>query len=166
MAKRLNNPKPNANRINHPTAYRETFPALAKTFCMECGGTNIQLARLFRVGISALKSWLAKYPQFKAAVQAGKDFFDTGTAEQCLLKRVTGYNVVEITEEADKAGKLNITKKIYRHIPPDVTAQIFFLCNRNGERWRQRQTMEHTGANGMGIVVNLTLSKDAETPKQ
>jgi hypothetical protein len=116
---------------------------------MECGGTGDQLAKLFGVSSRTVDTWLVKYPEFKAAVQAGKDYFDTGTAEQCLLKRVMGYEYTETT--TDRFGVKTTTK----HVPADVTAQIFYLCNRNGNRWRHVQKMEHSGPDGGPIAMQV-----------
>ena len=32
-----------------------------------------------------------------------------------------------------------------KHIPPDTTAQIFWLKNRRPDRWRDKQQIEHSG---------------------
>ena len=38
----------------------------------------------------------------------------------------------------------NVTKVPYvEHVPPDVTACIFWLKNRDPEHWRDSQQMEH-----------------------
>jgi hypothetical protein len=154
MTKKPNNLTP--RKLGQPTTYRDTFPALAKTFSMECGGTGKQLADLFHVSERTIKNWLTQYPEFKAAVQAGRDYFNTGTAEQCLLKRVMGYDYVEVTSEISKlTGKMIETKRVTKHIPPSDVALFYFLGNRAKFRWENTQKMEHSGPKGGPIPMQV-----------
>jgi hypothetical protein len=46
---------------------------------------------------------------------------------------------------------------VREHVAPDVTAQIFWLKNRQPDRWREKQQMEHTGKDGGPIQTKTEL---------
>jgi hypothetical protein len=54
---------------------------------------------------------------------------------------------------SDKSG--NVTKVPYQeHVPPDVTAQIFWLKNRDPAHWRDAWQVDHTlGKSDDGLEV-------------
>ncbi len=43
-----------------------------------------------------------------------------------------------------------------KHYPPDTTACIFWLKNRQRDRWRDKQDHEHTGKDGGPIRMDLS----------
>jgi hypothetical protein len=55
-------------------------------------------------------------------------------------------------------AKKPVYAKYQEHVPPDVTAQIFWLKNRRRDEWRDKQEHEHTGKDGAALVpiINLT----------
>jgi len=57
--------------------------------------------------------------------------------EKALYRNAIGYTHVEIIETLDKkAGKLVISKKTTKQYPPQVSAEIFYLKNRDPEHWQ------------------------------
>jgi hypothetical protein len=64
--------------------------------------------------------------------------------ERSLYERAVGYNY-EATKIFMPAGR---DKPVYapyiEHVPPDVTAGIFWLKNRDPQNWRDQQNIEHT----------------------
>jgi hypothetical protein len=66
-----------------------------------------------------------------------------------MFKRATGYDIIEEEIEyypADKEGKTRIKtiKRKKKHVPGDVTAQIWWKKNRNPDKWSTRQEIEHS----------------------
>jgi len=56
--------------------------------------------------------------------------------EQALLRRALGVTVTEKrTEYSDKGEKTVTTEK---ELPPDLSAQVFWLKNRCPEKWRDK----------------------------
>jgi hypothetical protein len=51
--------------------YKPDFCPIAYKFCL-LGATNEDLADLFEVSLASIGNWLAKYPEFKKAVQEGR----------------------------------------------------------------------------------------------
>ena len=69
-------------------------------------------------------------------------------AEHSLFKRAIGYDY-ESTEtvyvDCDGSPKIKQKKKKITHVAPDVSALQFFLTNRAGDRWKNKQQNELTG---------------------
>ena len=125
-----------------PSEYKPDYARQANVACSEMGATDVKLAKLFGVSKQTINQWKQDHAEFKRAVVEGKDIFNSATAETCLLKRVTGYDYKETTMEPDKYGKLAVTKIVKKHIPSDPTSTIFFLKNRDPERWRDVKTID------------------------
>lgn len=115
------------------------------------GLTDEQIANNIGINVATLYRWKEKYCDLCEALKRGKEVIDR-QVENALLKRALGYSYVETTEEPIKdlkTGdiKLGITKRVYKEVAPDVTAQIFWLKNRKPQQWRDKQEIESTNVN-------------------
>ena len=57
------------------------------------------------------------------------------------------YDYVKFISELSKMGdmgELVVTKEITKEVPPDTTALIFWLKNRQPQKWRDKQQVEHS----------------------
>lgn len=65
--------------------------------------------------------------------------------ENMLRKRAMGYEYDEVKEEYEMGilVKRTVTKKV---VPPDTSAQIFWLKNRKPTEWRDRREVDNTVA--------------------
>lgn len=120
-----------------PTAqsrYDHDYVRQAKAMC-QLGATDRDLADYFEVTTRTIMRWQAQYPEFSAALNRGKDAADD-RVERSLYARATGY-----TYDSEKIfnndGVITRVKTI-EHIPPDVTACIFWLKNRRSSEWRDK----------------------------
>lgn len=91
------------------------------------------------IGISgrAFQKWRDECPVLQESVLAAKEVSQL-SVEEALWKRATGYDYWEETHEMVE-GRLILTKKVKRHIPPDVKAIMHYLYNRMPNRWRSIQ---------------------------
>lgn len=111
------------------------------------GLSEAQIAKNF--GISAITFNRAKKdPEFgesirKALIQT-KDVVDM-EVENMLLKRARGYEYDEVTEEYEM-GVLVKRKVTHKMVVPDTSAQIFWLKNRQPDKWRDRREVDNTVA--------------------
>ena len=154
-------------KAGQPTKYKPAYAFTAEKLCSEKGYTDENLATHFKVSAKTIANWKRKYLPFLQSIKKGKDEFDTEVVEQCLLKRCKGYTYVEITRElqTDYEDKIEsdegsvqtlaVTKKVTKQVVPDVTAHIFWLCNRNSKRWKNRKSHEVTGEDGGPIPVTI-----------
>ena len=94
-----------------------------------------QIAHNCGISPGTLYDWKNRFPQIAEALKKGKAVVDV-QVENALLKRALGYDTVEeMTEEGPDGTKIRTTRK---RVPPDVTAQIFWLKNRMPDRWRDK----------------------------
>ena len=99
------------------------------------GLTDEQLAEKIGIASSTLYDWKNKYSEISESLKKGKEIVDI-QVENALLKRALGYSYTEVmTEESTDGRKRRETVKF---IPPDTTAQIFWLKNRRPDKWRDK----------------------------
>ena len=106
------------------------------------GLTDEQLAAKIGITATTLYDWKNKYPVISEALKRGKEVVDV-EVENALLKRAMGYEYTETrTEVAEDGSTKTITMQ--KSMPPDTTAQIFWLKNRRPAVWRDKQQVEHS----------------------
>jgi len=100
------------------------------------GLTDEQMAEKMGIVPSTLYDWKNKFPKISEALKKGKEIVDI-QVENALLKRALGYDYQEErVERSDKDGVKVI--QTLKHVPPDTTAQIFWLKNRRPDKWRDK----------------------------
>jgi hypothetical protein len=128
----------------------------AKKLC-QLGLTDPELAVFFGVHLQTINNWKAKYPEFLYALKAGKEVADNRVVRS-LYARAVGYDY-----EATKIFMpANRSKPVYapyiEHVPPDTTAGIFWLKNRDPQHWRDTQQLEHVL--GKYIISDKPMSEE------
>lgn len=127
-----------------PKKFREEFVDQVEKICSIFGADDKKISEFFKVAESTLNNWKKNYPEFLESLKKGKEKFDTENVEVSLLQRALGYKHEEIKFFAHE-GKVTDQRIITRHYPPDTTACIFYLKNRNKERWKDVKALEHSG---------------------
>ena len=82
--------------------------------------------------------------------------------ERSLYSRAVGYSFNSEKIFCNKDGEVTRVP-IVEHVPPDVTAQIFWLKNRDPARWRDAWQLEHV--TGKYVISDKPLT-EAEWIKQ
>lgn len=145
------------NPGGRPTAYRAEYAE--KVFKLALlGAKDAQLADFFDVSEQTINTWKEKHPKFLEALKAGKDQADAAVADS-LYHRALGYTHPE--EKIFCTNGVITRTETLKHYPPDTTAAIFWLKNRQKLNWRDRQEHEHTGKDG-GPVKVVVEKPDAE----
>lgn len=106
------------------------------------GLTDEQLAAKIGITATTLYDWKNKYPVISEALKRGKEVVDV-EVENALLKRAMGYEYTETRTETADDGTVK-TIVMQKAMPPDTTAQIFWLKNRRPAVWRDKQQVEHS----------------------
>jgi hypothetical protein len=128
------------NKGGRPTKYKEEYNEQAEKLC-KLGATDQELADFFEVDVSTINNWKIDYPQFFESIKKGKILADSNVAER-LYQRALGFeHDSEEIKVADGSVIRVPTRKIY---PPDPTAAIFWLKNRQPEKWRDKQEVQHS----------------------
>lgn len=117
-----------------PTDYDPDFARQAEKLC-ELGATNADLADFFDVSIRTIDRWITKHKDFCRAVKVAKDQADD-LVERSLYQRAVGYTF-ETEKIFNYKGEI-VRAQTREHVPPDTTAQIFWLKNRRKAEWRDR----------------------------
>ena len=104
------------------------------------GLTDEQIAHNIGINRATLYDWYNRFPNIHNAIKKGKGPVDV-QVENALLKRALGYDYEEtITEVEDLGGgktKKHV-RRVTKHVPPDTTAQIYWLKNRKPKQWRDK----------------------------
>lgn len=131
------------------------------------GFTEKQIAHKVGVSEATWYYWKSRHPELSESLKINK-FMADAEVENALYKRARGYTVTEVVEEVygtptgklDQNGKPIIKhdkvhrKTIKKEIPPDTTAGIFWLKNRQPDKWRDRKLTEVTGSDGGPVRVS------------
>lgn len=113
------------------------------------GLTDEQIAHNMGVSRKTLAEWKKKYGDIGDTLKKGKEIVDY-EVENALLKKALGYTVKE--QKLTKDGELI---EIEREIPPDTTAQIFWLKNRRPDKWRDKVENVNINEDDKELKINI-----------
>lgn len=113
--------------------YKPEWAAEARELCEMEGYTDVELCEHFKISKPSYYRYKREYEEFREAVNSGKDIFDTQIIEASLRARASG-----MTLKDERDGRVTT-----KEIPPDTVACIFWLKNRNPDRWRDKQEILH-----------------------
>ena len=119
--------------------YRIEYADQALKLCL-LGATDKELSEFFSVSEQTLNKWKKDYPEFLESLKKGKNIADANVASR-LYNRAIGYNC-KATKFATSNGKITDSKEFIEHYPPDTTAAIFWLKNRQPEKWRDKKEVD------------------------
>ncbi|PHM63971.1 terminase [Xenorhabdus stockiae] len=136
-----------------PTKYQEAYAEQARKLCL-LGYTDKELADFFEVSESTLNNWKHDHPEFLESLKKGKQVADGEVAAK-LFHRATGYEHAEDDIRVVE-GKIVITPTV-KHYPPDTTAAIFWLKNRQKDNWRDK--IDHGVEGAVDVHVLPPLKK-------
>ena len=116
------------------------------------GLTDEQIAKNMGIVTKTLYEWKNKYSAISEALKRGKEVIDI-EVENALLNKAMGFKVMvkksyKVKDvEYDNGRKVKESERIEmvdeeQYIPPDTTAQIFWLKNRKPAEWRDKQNVE------------------------
>ena len=102
-----------------------------------------QIAANIGITTTTLYDWKKKYADFSDALKKGKETSDY-EVENALFKSATGYEYEERKEVQEVVDgvmrkRVEVTRK---QVPPNATSAIFWLKNREPDKWRNKQGIE------------------------
>lgn len=126
------------------------------------GLTNEQIANNIGINVKTLYDWKNKESNISNSLKRGKEVVDF-EVENALLKKALGYTITLHKQKVTKDGDVvDIEEEM--HVPPDTTAQIFWLKNRKKQDWRDKVEVEK-GESIQKIEIINDLPKDEEDGK-
>lgn len=128
------------------------------------GLTDEQIAKNMGISVKTLFNWKTSYLPILQALKKGKEVVDY-EVENALLQKALGMTKViqkpfKLKEVEYENGKRISEKERIEYaeeevfIPPDTTAQIFWLKNRRPDKWRDKQK-EETDKTALDKLDNL-----------
>lgn len=138
--------KENPQRAGRKSSFKEEYINQAAKLSL-LGLIDKDMAVFFGVSEQTFNKWKKDFPELLESIKKGKEIADANVASR-LYNRAIGYDYDEKTQESKKDAngiyKLVETKTVKKHMPPDTTAAIFWLKNRQPEKWRDRKELDAT----------------------
>lgn len=120
-----------------------------------------QIAHNMGIGASTLREWKGTFPAVAEALRKGKEVVDR-EVENALFRSAIGYTqtirkpvkVRDVEYDPETGRKVREIERWVAveeeiHVPPQVTAQIFWLKNRKPDQWREKNDLTLTPSNGV-----------------
>lgn len=127
------------NQGGRPTKYRPEYAEQAYKLCL-LGHTDAEMASFFDVVESTINDWKLEHDEFYESIKRGKAIADGNVVDR-LYQRATGYSHPD-THFTSYEGEVKATPTT-KHYPPDTTAAIFWLKNRQKKNWRDKVVVEN-----------------------
>ncbi len=132
--------------------YDDMITPVLMLWMSRSGLTNKEIAAQIGCAEKTLYNWQIKHEKVKAALRAGRDYFDA-TVENALYKNALGYKTRSVVEkeevilEGEMAGQMRIVERVTTIIehPGNVVAQIFWQKNRRPKDWKDKHDVDITG---------------------
>jgi hypothetical protein len=135
----MKNDTPKKHPGGRPPKYSpELAKKMAKLFAR--GFTDEEVAYIFDITRQVICLWREKHPEFFDTSKSGKGESD-GEVKRALFERAMGYTASD--------------GKVY---PPDTTACIFWLKNRQPKEWRDK--VDHAVSGDLKINIVKFADKD------
>lgn len=121
--------------LGRPSKFKPEYIEQARKLC-RLGATDDDLAEFFKVHRDTIHHWGFKHPDFSDAVKRTKEELDA-QVERSLFQRAMGYKHRAV--KFMQVGGSIVEKEYIEHYPPDATSMIFWLKNRQPQKWRDRR---------------------------
>ena len=150
-----------------PTKYRPEYDKQAYKLCL-LGAIDKELADFFEVDERTINNWKIEHPTFFQSIKSGKIEADA-VISSSLFKSAKGYTSKEITyermdadinpeseEPEDTMFEVFRKKVVVKDVAPNPTAIIFWLKNRQPQKWRDKQEIKMEAEIGIVWEENKT----------
>lgn len=137
------------NKGGRPSKFDTLDLRKVKTLA-ERGWTDAEMAAFFDVHVDTWHEWKKAHPEFSDSLKNWKAEADA-KVERSLYERAIGYEHPE--DKIFNHEGVPLVVPTVKHYPPDTTAAIFWLKNRQPGEWRDKVDHEHSGPNGGPIEI-------------
>jgi len=165
MGAKIGNQNALGNEGGRPTLYKEEYAELAYNYTL-LGATDAILAKFFNVSEQTINNWKNEHIEFFEALKKGKEYADMNIAGR-LFERAKGvviktqqafkFKTTEYNEQGKKVRDYEDVQivDLEQEQPPDTTAIIFWLKNRNPEYWRDKVENKVTLSGGITPIIEF-----------
>ena len=127
--------------MGRPSKYKAEYAEQAFKLCL-LGATDKELADFFETTEQTINAWKKNHKEFFESLKRGKYQADSEVAQK-LFHRAKGYSHPE--DKIFNNDGMPLIVPTIKHYPPDTTAAIFWLKNRQSKKWRDKQDIQHSG---------------------
>lgn len=143
----MKNDKKTKQKVGAPTRYDAAVHVPWAASLAKLGCTDAEIAEAFGISVRTLYRWNKAHTEFCHALKRNKSMADSDIAES-LYMRATGRAVRKtkkkrITKDAN-GNKNEVIEQVEETLPPDTTALIFWLKNRQPKMWRDKPAHDDT----------------------
>lgn len=128
-----------------PTDYKPEYAEQAAKLCA-LGATDFELADFFEVNTATIYRWRNVHNDFCEAVTCGKEKADERVA-RALYNRAVGYTFESEKIQVMRDGSI-VRAPMLEHVAPDPAAAMNWLKNRQPDKWRDKQEIDHKSSDG------------------
>jgi len=146
----------------YPYKFREEMIEETRSLA-RFGCEDEEIAEHLKISLQTFNAYKRDIPEFWNALQDGR-LYDSMKVVDSLHKQALGYNVIEYeeAEHAMRSGEIVLLKKkITKFIQPNVTAAIYLLKTRHGDKWMDIIKTEKT--QNLNIMVKNVDFSDMTT---
>ncbi len=140
-----------------PTTFSKKIQAKVAKLARR-GFTDAEIAELIDITEQTLNNWKKKHASFFESIKDWKTEAD-GKIEVSLYERACGYSHPEDKVFCHNGEELIVPTT--KHYPPDPTSMIFWLKNRQPEKWRDAKQNELSTKGDKPIQVDVTANEEA-----
>ena len=126
--------KENPQKAGRHELFKPEYVEQAHKLCL-LGATDPNLADFFHVTTTTVCNWKNSHPEFFEALRLAKLEADQQVSKS-LFQRALGYS--HNTQKIFNANGVPLVVDTVEQYPPDKTAAIFWLKNRQPSQWRDR----------------------------
>jgi hypothetical protein len=139
-----------------PTTFKPEYIAQAKKLCA-LGHTDREVAEFFDVSLRTFGYWKARNAELLHALKVGRRTADERVARS-LYQKACGYSYDAVKIFMPAGAKEPVYVPYVEHVPPDVTACIYWLKNRDPAHWRDAWQVE--AAIGRYIISDKPMTEE------
>lgn len=112
------------------------------------GNTITTTCQAVGIAKSTFYEWVEKKSDFSDAIKKAMAIPDKKVENALYKSAIMGHRYKEKEYKGVAVGekiKMILVKTVTKIIPPNVTAQIFYLKNRQPDEWRDKQDIDFSG---------------------
>jgi len=132
---------------NHAYPYKFRESMIDETHRLaRFGCTNEEIAEFLKISLQTFHAYNHDIPEFRQALEDGR-MYDSMKVVDSLHKQALGYVVQEheVAEHVTRSGDIvELKKTVTKFVNPSVTAAIYLLKTRHGDKWMDIVKTEST----------------------